>query len=274
MNFCYILPLLPSPIDAKGAANIFQGKNLTRIVMEAIMSKFVVLVLGASAFLKEKLEKASTDEWRPLFVRDFDEAMRIMKHTPVSCFVAGPYAKGKDGATKITQFCRQFETVPAILYDVRLQVLDLLEEITAAIKHQAFQPEVKVFGIDLEPCSKRIKKAIRMMLDEFRENIMVDEIAHRLGVHRSHLEREWHQECGSITAKQLLIGLKLHYATFIIRNEGLKLKDIARLAGFANEHEFYRSFHRHMGIIASRYRKDYTFADFGSIYWDRQRTKQ
>jgi AraC-like DNA-binding protein len=238
------------------------------------MSKPVVLVLGAEAFLEEKLEKASTDEWRPLFVHNFDEAIRVMKHTPVLCLVAGPYAKGKDGAKRITQFCRQFETVPALLYDDRLQVSDLLEEIPVAIKRHAFQPEVKIFGIDLEQCSKRIKKTIRMIMDEFRDNITVDEIAHRLGVHRSHLEREWHQECGSITAKQLLIGLKLHDSTFLMRNEGLKLKDIARLAGFANEHEFYRSFHCHTGMTASGYRKDYTFADFGAIYWDRQRTKQ
>jgi AraC-like DNA-binding protein len=237
------------------------------------MSKFVVLVLGADAFLKEKLEKAPTDEWRLLFVHNFDEAMRVMKRTPVSSFVVGPHARGKHSAKRLTQFCRQFETVPAILYDGRLQALDLLEEIAAAIKRHAFQPEVKIFEIALEQCSKRIKKTIRMMMDEFRENITVDEIAHRLGVYRSHLERGWHQECGGITAKQLLIGLKLHYSTFLMQNEGLKLKDIARLTGFANEHEFYRSFHRHVGIIASRYRKDYTFADFGAIYWDRQRTK-
>ncbi|MGH7597433.1 MAG: hypothetical protein ACREOI_13855 [bacterium] len=183
--------------------------------MEIIVSKPAVLVLGAEAFLKEKLEKASTDEWRPLFVHNFDEAMAVMKHTPVSCFVVSPYAKGKDGATKVTQFCRQFETIPAILYDGRLQAFDLLEEIPVAIKRRAFQPDVKIFGIDFEQCSKRIKKTVRMMMDEFRENITVDEIAHRLGVHRSHLEREWHQQCGGITAKQLLIGLKLHYSTFL-----------------------------------------------------------
>lgn len=259
------------------------------------MSKFVVLVLGAPAFLKEKLEKASTDEWRPLFVHDFDEVMRVMKHTPVSCFVAGSYANGKNGAKRLTQFCRQFETIPFVLYsDGSFQsnwlrnaklpeknncllcntLEDLLSEIPEMIRTHAFQPEIKIFGIAPESCSLRIKKSLRMLMEEFRENITVKAIAHRLGVHRSHLEREWHQQCGGIMAKQLLIGLKLHYSTFLMRNEGLKLKDIARLAGFANEHEFYRSFHRHTEITASRYREDYTFADFGAIYWDRQRTRQ
>ncbi|MGH7491815.1 MAG: helix-turn-helix domain-containing protein [bacterium] len=78
-----------------------------------------------------------------------------------------------------------------------------------------------------------------------------------MGVHRCHLEKEWRRECGRITPKQLLIGLKLHYSSFLMQNEGLKLKDIAWMAGYANEHEFYRSFHRHMGITASRYRRDY-----------------
>lgn len=107
-----------------------------------------------------------------------------------------------------------------------------------------------------------------MIIEEFRENITVEAIADRLDIHRSHLEREWHQECGSITPKQLLIGLKLHDSTFLMQNAGLKLKDIAHLDGFANEHEFYRSFHSHMGMTASCYRRDRLFADF-TLCWQR-----
>jgi len=113
-----------------------------------------------------------------------------------------------------------------------------------------------------------------MMIEEFRENITVEAIAARVGIHRSHLEREWHQECGGVAPKQLLIGLKLYYSTFLMQNNGLKLKDIARLVGFANEHEFYRSFHSHMGMTASFYRRDRLFTDFAIYYWNWQRTKK
>jgi AraC-like DNA-binding protein len=253
-----------------------------------------VLVFDAEAFIKEKLETVSPpDDWQPLFVHDFDEARHVLTQIPVSCFVVNPYIKSKNGLEIIAQFCWQFETIPVVLYSSSFHpdslsnaklleknncllcntLEDLLSAIPVMIRTHAFQPEVKIFGIDLRQCSLRVKKAVRMMIDEFRENITVDEIAHRLGVHRSHLEREWHRQCGSITIKQLLIGLKLHYSTFLMQNEGLKLKDIARLAGFANEHSFYRSFHRHMGMIASRYRKDYTFADFRAVYRSRQKTE-
>jgi len=78
------------------------------------MSKSVVLMLCAKAFFRDQIELAVTDNWRPVFVNDFDDSLRVIKQTPVSCFVIGPHSRDKE---IIAQFCRQFETIPIVLYD-------------------------------------------------------------------------------------------------------------------------------------------------------------
>ncbi|MGH7491816.1 MAG: hypothetical protein ACREOO_05430 [bacterium] len=45
------------------------------------------------------------------------------------------------------------------------------------IRTYVFQPEIKIFGIDPEQCSPRIKKSLQMIMDEYRENITVEAIA-------------------------------------------------------------------------------------------------
>ncbi len=74
------------------------------------------VVLGDDAFLKEKPEKAPANDWQLLFVQNYDEAMRVMRYTPISSFIVGPYTKGKNGATRIAQVCQQTETIPFVLY--------------------------------------------------------------------------------------------------------------------------------------------------------------
>jgi AraC-like DNA-binding protein len=125
---------------------------------------------------------------------------------------------------------------------------------------------VRVFGIDPEKCSLRLKQAIRLMMEEFHVNPSVEEIACQLDVHPSHLEKEWRRDFSGITVKQFLIGLRLHYATFLMQNQGLKLKHVSDLVGFANEYTFYRSFRRDLGLPASAYRRLYAFKDFRAVY--------
>lgn len=138
------------------------------------MRKSVVLMLCVRAFLKEKIETAFTDNWRPVFVNDFDEAIRVIKHTPVSCFVVDPHSRDKE---IIAQFYWQFETIPVVLYsssslhpdwlrNINLPekiiatacntLEELLSEIPIIIKNRSFQPDLKIFGINPGQYSPRI----------------------------------------------------------------------------------------------------------------------
>lgn len=246
------------------------------------MAKPVVLILHQDALLKKKMEKFNGVAYDVLFANAFNEAFYILKRKHVSCIVVDPYFKGREWVEEIERFRRLFATIPVILYGrfpnpdlprryghigvdrcIRLGALDdLLKEIPAAIARYSFQPDVRVFGISPEKCPPRIKKASELILEAFRENPTVEEIARRLGVSPGHLRKEWQRHSNGIMLKQLLIGLKLHYSTFLMQNEGLKLKDIAPLAGFANEHEFYRSFHSHVGMTPRNYRRLHTFKEF------------
>ncbi len=250
------------------------------------MRKPIVLVLHQDALLKQEMQKSSEAGYQLVFVNDFKEACGVLKNKNISCVEADPHSKGTERLREIERLRKLFETIPVILYGrfadydlvrqyghigvekcVSLGDLDgLIEEIRLAIERYSFQPDARVFGIDPERCSPRIRKAIKIMTEEFLENVTVGEIAHRLGIHRATLEKEFGRECMIISAKQLLIGLRLHYATFLMQNDGLKLKDIAHLAGFADEHKYYQSFHIHLGVPASTYRKLHTLKEFPLIY--------
>jgi AraC-like DNA-binding protein len=250
------------------------------------MQNPVVLILHQDFLPAKELENSPATGFQALFVSDFTEAFRMLRDGNVSCIVVDPHFKGVERLKEIRQLRSLFMAIPMILYgrfadpdlprkygEAGIQRCipsgaheELLEAIIIAISTNGFQPDMRVFGIDPEKCSPRLKHAIRLMLEEFRANPSVEEIACRLDVHPNHLEKEWRRDFGDITAKQVLIGLRLHYATFLMQNEGLKLKHVSNLAGFANEYTFYRSFRRHLGLTASTYRQLYTFEDFHAVY--------
>jgi AraC-like DNA-binding protein len=250
------------------------------------MKNPVVLILHQDFLSAKTLESSSATGFQALFVNDFTEAFRILRCRNISCMVVDPHFKGAERLKEIMQLRSHFMSIPMILYgrfaDPELPrkygqagiqrcipigaLEDILAAIPAAIAEHSFQPDVRVFGIDPEKCSPRLKQAIQLVMEKFHANPSVEEIACRLGVHPSHLEREWRRDFGKIKVKQVLIGLRLHYAIFLMQNQGLKLKHVSDLAGFANEYTFYRSFRRDLGLTASAYRRLYMFKDFRTIY--------
>jgi AraC-like DNA-binding protein len=250
------------------------------------MQNPVVLIIHQNFLSSKTLENSTATGFQALCINDFTDAARMLRCENVSCMVMDPYHKGIERLKEIRQLRSHYITIPMILYgrftDPDLprkygqagiqkcislgELADLLEAIAVAITAHGFQPEARVFGIEPEKCSPRLKQAIRFMMEEFRANPSVEEIAGRLGVHPSHLEREWRRDFGSITVKQFLIGLRLHHATFLMQNQGLKLKHVSDLAGFANVYTFYRSFHHYLGLTASAYKQLYTFKDFHAVY--------
>jgi AraC-like DNA-binding protein len=129
-----------------------------------------------------------------------------------------------------------------------------------------FQPDPNVFGLHLKDCSPRIKMAVLRLMNDFRNNITIENLAMGLRVHPSHLEREYKKYCHSITLKQLLIGFRLQYAIFLMPRKELKLNEIAEMAGFSSARDFYRSFRRHLGMTAAQFKRSYKFENFKSIY--------
>ncbi|HTY11527.1 MAG TPA: helix-turn-helix transcriptional regulator [Bacteroidota bacterium] len=133
-------------------------------------------------------------------------------------------------------------------------------------KIDGYQPDPNMFGVHLELCSPIIRMAVLRLMTDFRNNIRIENLAKDLNVHPSHLERQFKNQNDTITLKQLLIGFRLHYATFLICFENLKLNEIAEKAGFASARDLYRSFRHHLGITAAHYKQSCKFEHFKSIY--------
>jgi len=251
------------------------------------MRKPVILILHTDSLIKQAEAKSFFGNFQLLQANDFQEAQRMLKRHNVSCIIADPYFKGIERLRQIQQMHALFEAIPIILYGrfpepdlprkygqmgIHCCFLleswsELLEEIPGATARYTFAPAMEIFGVDAEKVSPRLRKACAIVKHEFRDNITVTEIARRLDIHPSHLEREWQHEISFLTIKQLIIGLRLHFSTFLMRNEGLKLKNIAGLAGFMTERDFYRCFRRHMGVTASDFRRQFTVNDFQTVYW-------
>gem|GEM_PF-4224552 len=116
---------------------------------------------------------------------------------------------------------------------------------------------MSVFGITIDHCTLRIKKALSLIQKEFlNKNLSVAEIAALLNVHRCHFEREFQRYC-HISPKQLIIGLKLLFACFLMKNDGMKLFHIAALAGFPDYYEFCKLFRKHIGMTPGEFRLNY-----------------
>ncbi|MFQ5636740.1 MAG: helix-turn-helix transcriptional regulator [bacterium] len=141
-----------------------------------------------------------------------------------------------------------------------------IRQIPSFISQSSFVPDVSVLGIRVEKCSARIKKALDIILHAFlKQELTVCKLAFKLNVHRCHLDREFQHYC-EISPKQVIMGLKLSYATFLMKNDGMKLFHVAQLAGFPDYYEFCKIFSRHMGMTPSQYRDHISGLDFGSCF--------
>jgi AraC-like DNA-binding protein len=140
---------------------------------------------------------------------------------------------------------------------------------TVRLDHNGFRPDPSDFGISLEKYSPLVRKAVVRLMKDFRNNITIEMVAEELKVHPCHLEREAKKYCKTLTLKQLLIGLRLHCAVFLMTDEELRLNEIAELSGFSSARDFYRCFRSHLGMTAKEFRRQYSFEDFKLIYSSR-----
>jgi len=142
----------------------------------------------------------------------------------------------------------------------------LVKEISSLLGELAFAADLSVFGVTAEQYPARIKKALAVIQNDFLcKELSISKIAFDLNVHRCHFEREFVQHC-KISPKQLIIGLKLLLAAHLMKNEGMKLFQIAQLTGFPDYYEFCKLFRKHMGMPPGEFRRVCSFCDFSRYF--------
>lgn len=99
-----------------------------------------------------------------------------------------------------------------------------------------------------------LNQALELVRDRFRENLSLGEISARVGVHETHLAREFKRYYGS-TVGDYLRCLRIEDACRRISASNVPLAEIALACGFADQSHFTRVFGQVAGMSPAAYRK-------------------
>jgi len=93
-----------------------------------------------------------------------------------------------------------------------------------------------------------------LLRDRFQENLSLAEVARSVGVHETHLSREFRRHYGG-TVGEYIRRLRVEYACRRLASSAASLAEIALAAGFFDQSHFARTFKSHTGMTPNEYRK-------------------
>lgn len=99
-----------------------------------------------------------------------------------------------------------------------------------------------------------LKQTLELVHDRFRENLSLGEIARAVGVHETHLAREFKKHHRS-TVGEYLRRLRIEYACRALSASNLPLSEIALQSGFDDQSHFTKTFGQVMQTSPAAYRK-------------------
>lgn len=99
-----------------------------------------------------------------------------------------------------------------------------------------------------------LKRALELVCDRFSENLSLGQIAAAVGVHETHLAREFKRHYRS-TVGEYLRRLRIEHACRCISASNISLAEIALLSGFADQSHFTKTFVQVMEMTPAAYRK-------------------
>lgn len=148
------------------------------------------------------------------------------------------------------------------------QCLALLERIPVEdnLEHRASLLRVAAMLLDHEVQAVKDKQLpaasagerVRQILDGISTsdlmNASVDELAHKFGYSRRHLNRLFHAQFG-FSVGALRMEMRLLRATQLLRDPGAKIINVAAEAGFNHQGLFNSYFRRRFGLSPSQWRK-------------------
>lgn len=89
--------------------------------------------------------------------------------------------------------------------------------------------------------SEYTKRAISYIQRNYTKNISLNDVAEYAGINSSYLSRVFKEDCG-MGFIEYLNNIRISYAKQLIETEGLKLKEVAKKAGFNNYTYFFKVF--------------------------------
>lgn len=132
--------------------------------------------------------------------------------------------------------------------------LALLREVVAEIIHQGnAQVCIADFGVKADAYSFILRKSLRYIEQHYLTLMNTSEVADFAGISECTLSREF-RKYNLPGPKRLLMYCKIKHATQLMRNEELKIKQIAAMAGFTNAKRFHECFQMVFGCSPGEYR--------------------
>ncbi len=97
-----------------------------------------------------------------------------------------------------------------------------------------------------------VENALKFIQYNYSSRIDVDEIAHNIGVSRSHLYRMFMQHL-SMPPKEFLCRFRINEACALLRNSSLSISEIAYSVGLSDPLYFSRLFKKYKGVPPTKY---------------------
>jgi AraC family transcriptional regulator len=98
-----------------------------------------------------------------------------------------------------------------------------------------------------------LREARRLVLERFRESLRLGDLAAEVGVHPSHLAREFRRHFGT-SIGELVRSARIEHAVARMSHSAIPLADLAAECGFADQSHFTRCFRQAVGVPLAAWR--------------------
>jgi AraC-like DNA-binding protein len=115
----------------------------------------------------------------------------------------------------------------------------------------------KISKPDLKPTELKVKKAMRMIQDQYSDpNLTMDKVARKLGISPWYLSRLFKRNVG-ICSKQYLKNLRMEKSEELLQITLLSVKEVAAAIGYNYTSDFIHDFGLTYGMTPGKYKLQY-----------------
>jgi AraC-like DNA-binding protein len=201
------------------------------------------------------------------------DGLTLARQYPIDCVVTHSKINPEVLDEKYDVFTNQFPTIPIIIVGgekeesqnsfkdtkfVNFYFISYSDKALDKVLEEndvLFKINYEEIKIDRDKCSQLSNRAIETIELNHSTIKKVQEVADKMKISREYLSREFKKSC-PIPIKALLMGVKLQHATFLMRNPGLNLNEIADIIGFSTLQHFNKVFQRFYGVSPKHYREN------------------
>lgn len=229
--FCYTLDGVGGFADRQGVHHLSEGEGFLIEIADPETRYFYPAVGDRPwRFLAFNFRGLTARAMVRELVRQYGSLYRLGLQSPVIlrllAFQASPYM-----------------TIHPHALDGAELVLELLLALTAEAREREAP----------DPAMGLIRRALEVIDSELECGLSVAMLAGRTGVNREHLSRSF-QKCLHQSPQQVIRGMKIRRASFLLKDTGVPIKQIADRLGYSDYTNFIRAFRQVTGMTPHDFR--------------------